>query len=126
MASVVKFVPPQKFASYRSKYQPQVGNREENGCMKALCPQISKATLRTTFGGVLSMVSMLGIPVGTGNGPAGSGIFTGRRPQTTMVARVTGKVGLGRSEPKRTFLGAGSMPEAEITGHPGEDAGSRA
>src|SRR3970040_907322 len=93
--------------------------------MKALVPQISKATLRTTFGGVLSMVSMLGSAAGTGNGPAGSGMSRGR-PETTMVARVTGNVGLGRSKLKRTFLCAGSMPEAETTDHPGEAAGSRA
>src|SRR4051812_575874 len=83
--------PPQKLASYLAKYQPQLGNRfcGISSCVPIASPQISKATRRSAFGVVLSIVSTVGSPDGTGSGPVGSGMSTGS-PSTTIVARGNG------------------------------------
>src|SRR5215470_4546966 len=80
ISRLLKGVPPQYVASYFAKYQPQLGSRFSGmSCIgvpsiavPGALPQISKATWRTAFGVVLSIVSTLGRLVGTGNGPVGS------------------------------------------------------
>src|SRR3954468_11343391 len=84
-------VPPQKLWSYLAKYQPQLGSRAAGDSIGApiFSPQISKATCRSAFGVVVSILSTVGSPDGTGDGPVGSCMSTGS-PSTTMVARGNG------------------------------------
>ena len=73
---------------------------------------------------IVSMVSTLGRVWGTGKGPVGRGMSWGL-PTTTIVAKVTGQVGLGKSPLVRAFRGAGSMSDPDTTDQPGVAAGSR-
>src|SRR5947209_9277207 len=84
-------LPPQYSASYFAKYQPQLGTRFSGMCIDvpSFWPQSSKATCRTAFGVLLSIVSTLGRPVGTGNGPRGRSMAT-ESPSTMIVARGNG------------------------------------
>jgi hypothetical protein len=63
-------------SEYFSKYQPRFRNckagRNVGSCeVPGKAPQISKATLRTASGVLLSIVAMLGRTCGAGNGSAG-------------------------------------------------------
>src|SRR5208282_4414123 len=81
--------PPQYAASYWLKYQPQVGRRWAPSPMFACAPHRSKSMLRTKLGVVLTIVLMLGNPLGGGSDPEGNCIDSDA-PLTEMVARVTG------------------------------------
>src|SRR6516225_3122572 len=116
--------PPQYVASYFAKYQPQLGNCSGGPWTAGLSPQISKTTLRTASGVLLSIVPMLGRPFGVGKGSAGRSISLGR-PETSIVASVIGYEncpahwsgeaprvghGFGKSKLCRDGLDCGSIP----------------
>src|ERR1700722_16681437 len=58
-------VPPQYVASYLSEYQPQLG-KVAAGLNTGTPPQSSKTMLRTLSGVLVSIVSILGRPLGVG------------------------------------------------------------
>ena len=77
----------------------------------ARSPHKSKKTFRTALGVALSIVAMLGRPVGAGSAPLGNDILTGA-PSTMTVANVTGlsALGVGKSPLMSVIRGAGAMP----------------
>src|SRR5262252_5585447 len=79
--------------------------------MLARSPHKSKKIFRVAWGVALSIVAILGRPLGGGSGPLGKDILTGV-PSTTMVTSVTGSValGTGKSPLMRVIRGAGAIP----------------
>ena len=64
-------------------------------CDPVTPPQSSKPIWRTLSGTLLTIVAILGRPVGTGKGSGGKFMFTGE-PATTTVASVIGYLRVGR------------------------------
>jgi hypothetical protein len=79
--------------------------------MLARSPHKSKKIFRMALGVALSIVAILGRPVGGGSGPVGNDILAGV-PSTTTVASVTGAavLGDGKSPLMRAIRGAGARP----------------